>query len=96
MPALYIDLNGIRDANYTVPSMGLQLDAVKRQSRRLKGQIPDCIQEKYQIGERLKNIERELEKLELQIDELYEVTSYCVEHYIRAEQRNSTNAKAFC
>lgn len=96
MSVLYIDLNGIRGANYDVPAMGLQVNTVKRRSRRLKGQIPGSIPEKYQIRQRLKAIDRELEKIELQIDELYEVTGHCIEQYAKAEQRNSANAKAFC
>ena len=53
MSAIYIHLNRVREANYTLPDIEDGALLVRSRIQRTKKEIPDYILSKYQIGQRL-------------------------------------------
>lgn len=96
MSQIYVNCREIRDANYKLPPMELKAVSVKRRICRLKNNISEDISEQYEIGRRLHQICRQIGELEEKIDQLYQVTDYCMMQYEEAEYENVKNAKAFC
>lgn len=96
MPKIYVNYREIRDANYMLPRMESKAISVKRRIHRLKNNISQDISEQYEIGQRLYRVCRQIGELEEKINQLYQVTNYCMMQYEEAEYENVKNAEAFC
>ncbi len=95
MSKIEVDLREIRSLNQNLRSIEEQVDGAKRGVSRLSRQIPGQISERHQIRDRLHAVCSQIERLEAQLDELYDVTRSCVEQYAETENENSRNANAF-
>lgn len=95
MSKIYVNFSEIRSSNCELPYLELRAGIIKKRMCRLKEEVPDYICEKYQIGQRLELLCKDIGELVERLDELYEVTKYCVEQYEEAEYENERNAGAF-
>lgn len=95
MSKIYINFREIREANYVLPYMGSRADRAKKQIEMIKMELPVCLRDKYQIGQRMEQVHRRIGRLESQIDQLHEITNFCVEQYEAAEYENNRNAEMF-
>lgn len=95
MSDIYVNMRKVRDANYDLPHLEEKADLLKRRTQSMKRKIPVYILNKYQIGERMDTVCKEIGKLETRIRKLHEVTNVCIEQYAYAEYENSRNAEAF-
>lgn len=95
MSKIYMDFSEIRKANYVLPYLEMKAESVKRRIDRLKREMPDAVRDSYQISQRLEQVCRSIGGVEYQINQLHEVTNFCVEQYEAAEYENSRNAEAF-
>lgn len=92
---IYVNLREVREANYDLPYVETRAEDVMRRTLRMKREIPDCISNQYRIRQRLEMVCKEIGKLEIRIDRLYEATNACMEQYADTEYENSKNAQAF-
>ncbi len=95
MSAIYIHLNRVREANYTLPDIEDGALLVRSRIQRTKKEIPDYILSKYQIGQRLSDACREIGRLGDRLGYLYEIINVCMEQYADTEIENKRNADAF-
>lgn len=95
MSSIYVHLSRVKKANCGLPDVESGTQLVRKRIQRVKREIPDCISAKYQIGHRLNDICKEIDRLEAKMNNLYEITNICMEQYTYAESENSRNADAF-
>lgn len=95
MSKIYVNYSEIRKANFVLPYLEMKADSVKRRIARTRRELPDDICSSYEIGQRLEQVCRSVGAVEYQMNQLHEVTNFCVEQYEAAEYENSRNAEAF-
>lgn len=95
MSYIYVNWKEVKDANYDLPPVEAKAGYVKWRTQIIKREIPDCISEKFQIGNRLDIICKEIDQIENTIERLYRVTNLCMEQYADTEAENSHNAQKF-
>ena len=95
MPRLYVNLYEVRKANYGLRPLEFKIKHVKADIKTIKYRIPTEISQKRRIRERINQVCSDISRLEKKIDELYQITSSCMEQYEYAELKNTENAKGF-
>ncbi|MCM1026246.1 MAG: hypothetical protein NC432_07405 [Roseburia sp.] len=95
MAEIKIDIKRIRNANYDIPPMISGLAAQRRYLNMLKWKIPEEIQGRRNIRERLDTVLRELEKAERQLDDVYRITGSAMAQYRDTEKKITANASRF-
>lgn len=95
MAEINIDMKKVRNANYNLPSVISSLSVQKRDINMMKWRIPSEIQNRRNIQGRLNSILREIEKVEQQLTDVYNVTGSAVAQYMNMEVDLTTNASKF-
>ncbi|MCM1217685.1 MAG: hypothetical protein NC548_24600 [Lachnospiraceae bacterium] len=95
MSSIYVHMGRIKEANYDLPGVEADARLVRNRIQRTKKEIPAGIASKYQIGQRLQDVCREIRSMEERINDLYEVVNICMEQYAGVEYANTRNAEAF-
>ena len=95
MAEINIDMKKVRNANYNLPSVISSLSVQKRDINMMKWRIPSEIQNRRNIQGRLNSILREIEKVEQQLTDVYNVTGSAVAQYMNMEAGLTTNAAKF-
>lgn len=95
MSRIYVNIRGIRNANYNVPSILSGVSHAGKSLKNLSRKIAAEIRAGRRIQQRLDHAYAEIRALEKQIDELYKITNSCVAQYESAERENSRNAEMF-
>ncbi len=92
MTEIYIDIREVRHVNYELPRLEERSGSIQNHTRQLTQSMPNIILEKYQIGERLMAVCRDMGKWREKVRELFEVTKSCMEYYAETESINERNA----
>lgn len=95
MACIYVDLNEVRNADYDLLLAENKAAYVKRRLKRIKSEIPECVASRYEIGQRLEGVCKEIGNIEKRIAKLYEAVDICMEQYEYAEYENEKNAGQF-
>lgn len=95
MAEINIDMKKVRNANYNLPSVISSLSVQKRDINMMKWRIPSEIQNRRNIQGRLNSILREIEKVEQQLTDVYNVTGSAIAQYMNMEAGLITNASKF-
>lgn len=72
-----------------------QVEQVERTMKNLSYRTKDEIAGRYQIGQRIREVQNELLGLVKRIEELYVVTEICMKQYKEMEKNTNKNARAF-
>lgn len=95
MSSIYVQGSWVREANCDLVHLEAGAEMIRRGIQRTKKDIPDSIASQYQIGQRLKDVCREIDKLGERINHLHEIVNICMEQYRETEKENTRNAEAF-
>ncbi len=90
-----MDFRMVRNANLALPGMISKVSGVKRGTGLLKWRIPQEIQEKYEIEERMVRVNEDLTEIIEMMNRLYAQVNSSLEQYMNIEEKNNINASKF-
>lgn len=95
MGNLYVDVGKIKDSNDKLPRMEMRTRHIRKSVYRLNEELPSDISDRYDIGQRLEALCRDIDGLANRIEKLYKITDYCAEQYEDTEYENERKARSF-
>ncbi len=94
MADIKIDIKRVRNANYAVPAMISSLDRSERAINLMKWRIPEEIQERRDIKNRLALIVRKMKQAESKLGEFYKFTEDSINRYLETDRGLNNQANS--
>lgn len=81
MPDIHIDIKKVRNSNYSVPSMVAGLERSDRMLGLLRWRIPEEVQSRRDLGNRLEKAVKDMKRAEEMLTEVYAFTEKVINQY---------------
>ncbi len=95
MGRIQIQIQEVRNDNYTLPSLISKLDNCEKELAVLRWRMPSDIKGINEIKDHMLKVKNEIEDIKEKINSLYRITNICVNEYASVENRIERRANDF-